>query len=82
MFLGRIDMLDTKLIVLDGLSGSGKSTFCQWLELQLRRNGRSARWLHEGDIDHPLHWWDFWDGRNYWWCPSFSLMNYWQLNRF
>lgn len=58
-------MLNTKLIVVDGLSGSGKSTACQWLELQLRRNGYGARWLYEGDIDHPLHWWTFWDGYEY-----------------
>jgi hypothetical protein len=58
-------MLDTKLIIIDGLSGSGKSTTCQWLELQLRRNEYRARWFWEGDIDHPLHWWTFWDGREY-----------------
>jgi hypothetical protein len=57
--------IETKLILLDGLSGGGKSTMCQWLELQLQRNGIGARWLVEADVPHPLHWWVYWDGAEY-----------------
>jgi hypothetical protein len=55
----------TGLIVVDGLSGSGKSTFCQWLELQLRSQSIKARWIFEADVPHPLHWWNYWDGNTY-----------------
>ena len=57
--------LNTRLILADGLSGSGKSTFCQWLELQLRSNKIKARWIFEADVPHPLHWWNYWDGSTY-----------------
>ena len=56
---------NTRLIIADGLSGSGKSTFCQWLELQLRSNKIKAHWLFEADVPHPLHWWNYWDGASY-----------------
>jgi hypothetical protein len=59
--------LETKLILADGLSGSGKSTVCQWLELQLQHDKIKARWLFEADVPHPLHWWDYWNGNQY--CP-------------
>lgn len=58
-------MLDTNLILIDGLPGAGKSSACQWLEGQLRRNGLPARWIFEFELDHPLLWWDFWDGARY-----------------
>jgi hypothetical protein len=58
-------MLDTKLILIDGLPGAGKSTACQWLERQLRRNRLPARWIFEFELGHPLLWWDFWDGARY-----------------
>ena len=58
-------LLDTKLIVVDGLPGSGKSTTCQWLELQLQRSGIKARWLPEAEIPHPLWWYTQWDGATY-----------------
>jgi hypothetical protein len=57
--------LATNLILADGLSGAGKSTMCQWLELQLRWNTINARWLFEADLPHPLHWWDYWSGATY-----------------
>ena len=56
---------NTKLVVIDGLPGSGKTPTAQWLELQLRRNQVDARWLHEADIPHPLWWYKQWDGTNY-----------------
>jgi hypothetical protein len=64
--------LNTRLIIVDGLSGSGKSTFCQWLELQLRSHRIKARWIFEADVPHPLHWWNYWDGNTYR-PPDFDL---------
>jgi deoxyadenosine/deoxycytidine kinase len=62
---GEDKMLHTKLVVVDGLPGSGKSTTGQWLKLQLDRNGIAARWLHEADVPHPLWWYNHWDGTQY-----------------
>jgi adenylate kinase family enzyme len=58
-------MFDTKLIILDGLPGSGKSTTAQWLELQLQRNGFDAQWYWEGDVPHPQWWYENWTGAEY-----------------
>ncbi|HNB37308.1 MAG TPA: hypothetical protein PK414_13870 [Anaerolineales bacterium] len=57
--------LDTKLIVIDGLPGSGKSTTAQWLILQLQQQGIHAKWLQEDDTFHPLWWYEYWDGTDY-----------------
>ena len=62
---GEDKMLHTKLVVVDGLPGSGKSTTGQWLKLQLDRNGIAARWLHEADVSHSLWWYNHWDGTQY-----------------
>jgi hypothetical protein len=51
-----------KLIVVDGLSASGKTTTCRWLEQLLQQYGVPTRGIYEADIPHPLHWWDYWDG--------------------
>ena len=55
-------MPDTKLIMVDGLSGAGKSTNAQWIALQLRRNRIPNRWIFEADVHHPLMWYRFWTG--------------------
>lgn len=47
-------MIDTQLILIDGLTGSGKSTTAQRLWLYLERCIPSARWLYEHDAEHPI----------------------------
>ena len=47
-------MLDTKLIMVEGLPGSGKSTTSQYIALQLKENGLPARWFHEAEKPHPI----------------------------
>jgi hypothetical protein len=54
-----------KLIVVDGLAGSGKTTTCRWLELQLQQRQLSTRAVYEADVPHPLHWWRYWDGEQH-----------------
>jgi hypothetical protein len=51
-----------KLIVVDGLSGSGKTTTCRWLEQQFQQRHISTSAFYEADVPHPLHWWHYWDG--------------------
>jgi len=46
-------MIDTKLIMLEGLPSTGKSTNSQFLQMQLERNGKKVKWLHEVARPHP-----------------------------
>jgi len=47
-------MLNTKLIFVDGISGSGKSTTAHYIARQLEKNGIKAKWIIENENDHPL----------------------------
>lgn len=47
-------MLNTKLIFIDGITGSGKSTTAQFVATQLKRNDVKVKWYHEEETDHPL----------------------------
>jgi thymidylate kinase len=47
-------MIDTKLILIEGLPGSGKSTTAERLAAELREHGKSCRWFHEWAEDHPV----------------------------
>ena len=42
------------LVLVEGMPGSGKSTTAQWLAGELERQGRAARWVHEGEVPHPV----------------------------
>ncbi len=46
-------MIDTKLIILEGLPGTGKTTNSFFLLSQLERNGIAAKWIHENARPHP-----------------------------
>lgn len=46
-------MIDTKLIILEGLPGTGKTTNSFFLLSQLERNGIAVRWIHENARPHP-----------------------------
>ena len=46
-------MIDTKLIILEGLPGTGKTTNSFCLLSHLERNGFAARWIHENSRPHP-----------------------------
>jgi hypothetical protein len=44
----------TKLILVEGFPGSGKSTAAQWLARQWQLAGRGCRWFYEQQHDHPV----------------------------
>jgi len=46
-------MIDTKLIILEGLPATGKTTTSQFLQIQLERNGHTVEWVHEVADPHP-----------------------------
>jgi predicted kinase len=47
-------MIDTRLILIEGLTGTGKSTTAQRLWRHLRSQGLAARWFYEHDTTHPI----------------------------
>ena len=63
--MDRPKLLNSCLIVLDGLPGSGKSTTGEWLTAQLRGHGLNVCWLPETKESHPLWWYDHWNGKEY-----------------
>ena len=44
----------SKLIIVEGLTGSGKSIMAHFIARQLQYNGISAGWVHEGEKPHPI----------------------------
>jgi len=47
-------MINTKLIFVDGITGSGKSTTAHFIARQLEKNGIKAKWFYECEDIHPL----------------------------
>ncbi|MEW4491103.1 hypothetical protein AB1L42_23710 [Thalassoglobus sp. JC818] len=47
-------MQKSKLILVDGMPGTGKSTLSQFILLEMRARGQTTRWWHEESPDHPL----------------------------
>ena len=60
-----------KLILIDGISGSGKTTTCRWLEQQFRQRMIPAQAIYEEATPHRLHWWNYWDGTRHY-PPDFD----------
>jgi len=44
----------SKLILVEGLTGSGKSIMAHFIARQLQHNGIPASWVHEGEVPHPI----------------------------
>ncbi len=49
---------ELNIVFFEGVPGSGKSTQAQWIEVNLIRQGYDVCWRHEGDVQHPLNWWE------------------------
>ncbi len=45
---------DTRLILVEGMPGTGKSTASQFIHQQLHSNGHLSRWCHEEAETHPV----------------------------
>ena len=43
-----------QLIIVEGLTGLGKSTLAHFIERQCQYNGIEACWIHEGEYPHPV----------------------------
>jgi thymidylate kinase len=46
--------MGSKLIIVEGLTGSGKSIMAHFIARQLRYNDIPASWVHEGEDPHPI----------------------------
>jgi hypothetical protein len=44
----------TRLVLVEGFPGNGKSATAQWLARQIGRSGRTARWVYEEEKPHPV----------------------------
>jgi len=44
--------------MLEGLPSTGKSTNAQFLQIQLERNGKNVKWIHEVARPHPVLFYD------------------------
>jgi hypothetical protein len=51
----RAPLPESRLLLVEGLPGSGKSTTAQWLCHLLKGQGRQATWYHEQDAHHPIY---------------------------
>lgn len=45
---------ENKLIIVEGLTGLGKSTLAHFIARQLQYHKIKATWVHEGELGHPL----------------------------
>lgn len=45
--------MNSKLVMIEGLPGSGKSTHAKWVQELLMEKGIDARLFAEGNLDHP-----------------------------
>jgi len=48
------EYVGSKLIIVEGLTGSGKSIMAHFIARQLEYNGIPASWVHEGEEPHPI----------------------------
>ena len=51
-------MIDTQLIMLEGLPSTGKTTNARFIHIQLERNEINAKWIHEVAMPHPVLFFD------------------------
>ncbi len=53
--------MNPRIVFVEGISGSGKTSASQFLYRQYLLNGYGAQFLHEFHIPHPIHEWDITD---------------------
>ena len=46
--------IGSRLIIVEGLTGSGKSIMAHFIARQLQYCGIPASWVHEGAVPHPI----------------------------
>ncbi|MEA4823990.1 MAG: hypothetical protein VB111_07750 [Clostridiaceae bacterium] len=51
-------MIDSQLIMLEGMPSTGKTTNSRFIHIQLERNNIKAEWIHEVAMPHPVLFFD------------------------
>ena len=51
-------MIDSQLIMFEGMPSTGKTTNARFINIQLERNNINAKWIHEIANPHPLSFFD------------------------
>lgn len=51
-------MVDTRLVLLEGMPSTGKTTNARFIQVQLERNAVQAEWIHEVAMPHPVLFFD------------------------
>lgn len=58
IYTGRFAVQNTKLIMIEGIPGSGKSTTAQLISHMLHRKGIGHKWWYEEEKGHPVYVYD------------------------
>ncbi|MCP4580494.1 MAG: hypothetical protein GY839_02670 [candidate division Zixibacteria bacterium] len=67
--------MKSRVIFVEGISGSGKTSTCQFLYRQYLLTGYDARFFHEFHIPHPIHEWYLTDPQE--WIDT--TLTHWQV---
>lgn len=51
-------MIDSRLILLEGMPSTGKTTNSRFIQIQLERQGIDTEWVHEVTVPHPVLFFD------------------------
>jgi len=51
-------MIDSQLILVEGMPSTGKTTNARFMHIQLERNNMNAKWIHEVAMPHPVLFFD------------------------
>lgn len=53
-----MSMIDSRLILLEGMPSTGKTTNSRFIQIQLERQGIGTEWVHEVAMPHPVLFFD------------------------
>ena len=51
-------MIDSQLIMLEGMPSTGKTTNSRFIQIQLERSSMKTEWIHEVAMPHPVLFFD------------------------
>lgn len=58
MCMEKVGIMDSRLILLEGMPSTGKTTNSRFIQIQLERQGIGTEWIHEIAMPHPVLFFD------------------------